>query len=121
MIKHADNHRQNRNSTFLEMKTEETIIKELKTKWDINPFQFLVPPSEKKEANICYFDSTEFINKFGFEKLNRIYNDLKKGKVYQFTQPKETKIMDVLRLVDRSENDTFFVDESISFWVYYTP
>jgi hypothetical protein len=102
------------------MKTEKEIIKELKTKWDVNPFQFWIPLSGENEVNTCYFDSVEFNEKFGFDKLNKIYNELKTGKIYEFTYPKETKVINELCVAEFSGNDTFYVDENVDFVVYYT-
>lgn len=102
------------------MKTEKEIIKELKTKWKINPFDFWIPLSGVTEENTCYFDSFEFNEKFGFDKLNRIYNNLKTGRIYEFTYPKETKVIDKLNIVNFSGDDTFYVDENVSFVIYYT-
>ncbi len=102
------------------MKNEEIIIKELKTKWDVNPFQFWIPLSGENKENTCYFDSDEFNEKFNFDKLNKIFNDLKTGEIYEFTYPKETKIIDKLNIVEFSGNDTFYVDENVNFLIYYT-
>lgn len=102
------------------MKTEKEIIKELKKKWDINPFDFWIPLSGENEEYTCYFRDNEFDENFGFEKLNRIYNELKTGKIFEFTYPKETKIIDELKVSEFNGNDTFYVDDNIDFVVYNT-
>ncbi|PKV50913.1 hypothetical protein ATE84_2982 [Aquimarina sp. MAR_2010_214] len=102
------------------MKTEKEILKELKAKWQINPFNLWIPLSDFSEKNTCYFNSVEFNKKFGFDKLNRIYNSLKTGGIYEFTYPKETKIIDKLNIVEFSGNDTFYVDKNVNYMIYLT-
>ena len=102
------------------MKTEKEIIKELKGKWNLNPFDFWIPLSGDNEEHTCYFHDDEFDENFGFEKLNKIYNELKTGKIFEFTYPKETKIIDELKVSEFNGNDTFYVDENVDFIIYHT-
>jgi len=102
------------------MKTEKEIIREFKEKWGITPFNFWIPLSGENEENTCYFDDAEFDKNFGFEKLNKIYNELKTGKIYEFTYPKETKFINEIRVSEFNGNDTFYVDENVDFVIYHT-
>ena len=102
------------------MKTEEETIKELKVKWEINPFDFWIPLSGENEEHTCYFHDDEFDENFGFEKLNKICNELESGKIFEFTYPKETKVINELNVSEFNGNDTFYTDENVDFVIYHT-
>ena len=101
------------------MKTEKEIIKGLKDKWQINPFNFWIPLSGENKKDTCYFRDDEFDENFGFKKLNKIYNELKTGKIFEFTYLNETKIIDELKVSEFNGNDTFYVDENVDFVIYH--
>ncbi|WP_367755233.1 hypothetical protein [Flavobacterium sp. WC2430] len=97
------------------------IVKDnLKKKWNINPYDFWIPLVGEPTENTIYFDSENFENEFGYEKLNRILLEINIGEIYSFNEAREENIYSQISIREYVSPDIFFTNENADWVIYQT-
>jgi hypothetical protein len=98
----------------------ESVKTNLKNKWNINPYDFWIPLQGKPTENTIYFETENFENKIGYEKLNQILKEINIGNIYSFNEAREESIYSEILIKKYDSPDIFFTNENVDWVIYQT-
>lgn len=98
------------------------VRKKLNDDWNIDLEEYWIPLSLKKfpTMNVCYFNLSTFIEKFGIDTLNEIGSGLSTEFVIQFVAFLDARRMKGLEITIKPGEDSFYTDENADWVIYIT-
>lgn len=98
----------------------EIVKNNLKSKWNIDPFNFWIPLHGIPTDNTLYFETGDFDKYVGYKKLNEIVNEMNSGNIYTFNEAREENIYDELQIKEYDSPDIFYTNKNADWVIYQT-